>query len=194
MTNWTTPYNDPLRIVPYGMAVIGTVFAAAGIGIVATQTHSVVAVPIVLPLLGIWLTFMWRFARIGLVISDVGVRIRWLLRTRTFGWNQVQRFHTARDILAPARLWIELTDGSQIRTPIQRVRYLLPGATLADGSAWLTPDRYKALLRTLYSRLAQAQSAARPTTSSKTAATAKTKASDNSSKPSALSLRPAAPP
>jgi hypothetical protein len=141
------------------MAVIGTAFVAVGLGVVATQTQSVVAVLIALPLPGIWLMFAWRFARIGLVISDVGVRIRWIHRTRTFGWGQVERFYTARDILAPARLWIELTDGSQVRTPIQRVRHMLLGSPLADGGPWLTPDRYEALLRTLYSRLALARSA-----------------------------------
>ncbi len=147
-----------MRILPYGMVVIGTTFAVAIIGIVATQTQSVIAVLIVLPFPGIWLTFAWRLARIGLVVSDVGVRIRWLLRTRTFGWNQVKGFHTARDILAPGRLWIESTDGNRVRAPIQRVRRMFFGSMRADGGAWLTPDRYDALLRTLNSRLAVAQS------------------------------------
>jgi len=178
-----------LRILPYGMVVIGTVFAAVGIGMVATQTHSVAAVLILLPIPGIWLAFAWRLARIGLVISDVGIRTRWLFRTRTFGWDQVERFHTARDILAPGRLWIELTDGIHVRTPIQRVRHLLPGAALADGGAWLKPDRYEALLRTLYSRLALAQSG-RSNASSKTGSTVKMKALDNSSEPSAPSPPP----
>lgn len=154
MTSWTTPYKDSWRVLPYGIAVIGTTFAAFGIGIVATPAQSVGAVLIVLPFLGAWLTFAWRLARTGLVISDAGVRVRWLHRTRTFSWNRVERFHTARDILAPGRLWIELTDGIQVRTPIQRVRHLVLGSPLSDGGTWLTPDRYEALLRTLNNRLA----------------------------------------
>lgn len=159
MSNWTTPYKDSWRILPYGMAVVGTAFAAAILGVVATQSQSVVAVLIVLPFLGIWLTFAWRLPRIGLAISDAAVRVRWLLRTRTFGWNQVGRFHTARDILVPGRLWIELTDGIQVRTPIQYVGRMFLGSMRADGGTWLTPDRYEALLRTLDSRLALARSA-----------------------------------
>jgi hypothetical protein len=154
VTSWTTPYKDSWRILPYGIAVAGTAFTASGIGMVATRSQNVGAVLIVVPPLGMWLTFVWRLARTGLVISDTGVRVRWVHRTRTFTWNRVRRFHTARDILAPGRLWIELTDGIQVRTPVQRVRNMVLGSALSDGGTWLTPGRYEALLQTLDNRLA----------------------------------------
>ena len=153
MTRWTAPYKDAGRVIPYGMLGICAVVAVAMVGMVATQTRSAVAALIVAPLPGMLLALMWRFARTGLVVSDAGVRVRWLLHTRTFGWDQVRRFHTARDILAPGSLWIELIDGRQVRPPVQRVRRMFFGSMLADGGAWLTPDRYEALLHTLYSRL-----------------------------------------
>jgi hypothetical protein len=159
VTSWTTPYTDRWRVLPYSFALFGTALTVFVIIMMASDRRTVGALLIVLPPLGAWLTLAWRLARIGLVVSEIGVRVRWLYRTRTFSWDRVRRFHTARDILAPARLWIELTDGTRVRTPIQRVRNMLLGSPLSDGGTWLTPDRYDALLQTLRDRLDVACSA-----------------------------------
>lgn len=145
----------------YGLALFGTAFTAVVTFMMATHWRgaTVAGVLIVPPFLGTWLTIAWRLARTGLVVSDAGVRIRWVHRTRTFTWDWVLRFYTAPDILVPGRLWIELTDGTRVRTPIQRVRYVLLGSALRDGGTWLTPDRYDALLQDLGNRLDAARSA-----------------------------------
>jgi hypothetical protein len=70
----------------------------------------------------------------------------------------VRRFYTARDILVPARLWIEVTDGTRVRAPVQRVRQVFMGSMISDGGSWLTTGRYEALLRTLDHWLAAARS------------------------------------
>lgn len=161
---WVRPYQDPIRAFPYALALIGTAFAAVvGVGMaMAWRQVSLGEVLIVVSFFAVWLTFAWRLARTALVVSNEGVRLRWLFRTRTVRWDQVKRFYTAGDILVPRRLWIELSDGTRVRTPVQRVRHPLFGTMLSDGGTLLNPKRCESLVRNLDYRLAGARAASRP--------------------------------
>ncbi|HEY2949267.1 MAG TPA: hypothetical protein VGJ53_12880 [Micromonosporaceae bacterium] len=101
MTHWTKPYDDPWRIVAVAIASIGgLVFCvAAGLMAASWQTVPPGAAAGLVAFAAVWLTFAWRFARTGLLISKVGIRMRWVHRTRTVGWDQVWGFQTARDVL-----------------------------------------------------------------------------------------------
>jgi hypothetical protein len=162
VAQWVRPYEDPVRALLYVLAMVGTVFAAV-VGVlmaVAWQQVSVGEVLIVVSFFAVWLTFAWRFARTALVVSDEGVRLRWLLRTRTLRWDQVREFYTARDGVISQRLWIELSDGTRVRTPVQRARYPTFGPMRrGDSGSLLNPMRYESMLRNLDHWLAAARAA-----------------------------------
>ncbi|MEH1059049.1 hypothetical protein V6U89_28065 [Micromonospora sp. CPCC 206171] len=46
--------------------------------------------------------------------------MRWLWRTRTFTREQVRGFRTDPDWLVPERLWLQLSDGTKVPTPVRR--------------------------------------------------------------------------
>lgn len=155
MAAWTRPYPDPLRVLPVGLASLGTLFlAVAGVGVAASwRVAPPAAIMGFVAFAATWLAFAWRLARTALLVADRGIRVRWVLRTRTIPWDRIRGFHTGPDILVRERLWIDLIDRTKIRTPVQRVRRV---ATLSDGGAWLKPERYAALLGQLERRRAAA--------------------------------------
>lgn len=152
MFAWRRPYPDPSRVFTGFIAIAGTAFAVVVATMIATHWRSGMVLPVagIGGFLGVWLTVAWRLHRTALLIGDTGVRVRWLLHTRTIPWLQVSRFHTAPDILVRARLWIVLVDGRTVRTPVQRASGVF-GSMLRDGGTWLRGSRYEALLDTLTS-------------------------------------------
>lgn len=150
---WKRPYRDPFKIIPAAIATFGTVFfAAVAIAIIVTMdrgtSHTAALALAVVGAFGlVWLTFAWRMYRTALLLSDTGVRVRWLLLTRTFAWSQVAGFDTAPDHLVDARLWIVLVDGGRVRTPVQRVMRRIGGSFVADGGTWLLPDAYDRVIQ-----------------------------------------------
>jgi hypothetical protein len=95
---WNRPYRDPFKIIPAAIATIGTVFfAAVAIATAATMAKRTshvpaFALPVVVVFGLVWLMFAWRMYRTALLVSDTGVRVRWLLLTRTFAWSQRRGF------------------------------------------------------------------------------------------------------
>jgi hypothetical protein len=83
------------------------------------------------------LTFSWRLQRTALVISDKGVRVRWLLKTRTMRWSEIKGFRFDDDVLDVVRLWIDLADGQRVRAPVQQVYFTPYGSRVKDGGARL---------------------------------------------------------
>ena len=120
---WNRPYEDPVRVAIAVVAVFGSCFFAFGLTIMVVQWRqaSVASVAGFTGFATLWLTFSWRWQRTALLVSASGVRVRWLLLTRTFTWSQIVGFETADDHMASARLWIVLADGDWVRTPVQLV-------------------------------------------------------------------------
>jgi hypothetical protein len=92
------------------------------------QINPVLGIVLIYGFLGLWLTFAWRMMRIGIYVSDAGVRIRTTLRTRSVSWSDV-----AAVDLAPATLgaevdavWLRLAGGGHIETPVSRRRKRQP--------------------------------------------------------------------
>ncbi|MBP1782069.1 hypothetical protein J3R08_001919 [Micromonospora sp. HB375] len=149
--SWTRPYEDPMRLFTGTLAVLGTLLFAF-VAFQAAAHWQQVRLAAVLAFAGfatVWLTFAWRFHRTALVVSRSGVRVRWLWRTRTIVWEQVRGFHSGPDWLVQERLWLQLCDGTKVRTPVRRRR---AGVNrLRDGGTVLASERYEELLADLAS-------------------------------------------
>jgi hypothetical protein len=147
---WRRPYRDSSRVFTGFITMAGTAFAVVVATMIAThwQSDKVPQVAGIGGFLGLWLTVAWRLHRTALLVGNEGVRVRWLLRTRTIPWSQVSRFQTAPDVLVRARLWIVLIDGRTVRTPVQRGSGVV-GSALHDGGTWLRGSSYNTLLDSL---------------------------------------------
>lgn len=153
MTIWKAPYEDPFRAVTAFAAVFASAFAFAFVGAVFTSHLSVLADVGVVPLMALVVTLAWRLHRTALVTSATGVRVRWLLKTRTVGWQEIKRFRFGIDAMAMVRLWIDLNDGRRIRTPVQRIPRFAMLFGLRDGGTRLRSDACEELLRVLNQQL-----------------------------------------
>ena len=151
---WRRPYPDVFRVVTGLIAGAGTAFAIVVAAMLATHWRSGMALPAagISGFIGVWLTLAWRLHRTAMVVGSAGIRVRWLLRTRTIPWPQIDEFDTAPDVLVRERLWIVLVDGRKVRTPIQRVSGAF-GSALNDGGTWLRGSDYNNLLRFLRSEM-----------------------------------------
>ncbi|GLW29208.1 PH domain-containing protein [Actinoplanes regularis] len=105
-------------------------------------------------LLGAGLTFAWRMMRTGMYTSDSGIRVRWLLRTRTYAWSQIDGVEAAPARLlglptSRAAIWLDLGDGGRVETPVQR------RADAVSGSVVVTKNVGPVLRRDRFDRLHQ---------------------------------------
>ncbi|GAA0815995.1 PH domain-containing protein [Spirilliplanes yamanashiensis] len=77
-------------------------------------------------LAAVWVVGSWRIVEMGVYVSDHGVRIRGLLRTRTLAWSDIQHIwlHRAEHRLGPIRIpsgltvLIERRDGRTVNTEL----------------------------------------------------------------------------
>jgi hypothetical protein len=150
VTTWSRPYRDPFRIATGFVALFASPFACLGFFAIFVVGGG--GVPFAALSLFI-ATVAWRLHRTALVVSDIGVRVRWLVKTRTVRWHEVDGFRFKPDLLGVDRLWIDLADGRHIRTPVQRVHRWMNPTRLSDGGTWLLYDACDELLRSLESRL-----------------------------------------
>jgi hypothetical protein len=167
MWAWRRPYSDPFRVltgffVLFGSAFASVVFGLLVLNLAVRHRESLGAGALVVVPVAVWLTLAWRFHRTALVVGDTGVRVRWLLKTRTIPWDDIDGFWFGEDILGTDRLWIGLKDGRRIRTPIQRVARLIGGSRLSDGGTWLRSGDCDELLRDLEHELWVWRVGARP--------------------------------
>ena len=105
-------------------------------------------------LLGGWWTFAWRIMRTGVYTSESGIRVRWLLRTRTYAWSRIEAVDAAPARLldiptSRAAIWLDLGNGDRVETPVQQ------RADAALGSFVLTKDVGPVLRRDRFDRLLQ---------------------------------------
>jgi Bacterial PH domain len=147
------------------MAGVGTVFfAVAGASSAAQAQWRDVSVAGALGALVIggfavvWVTFAWRLYRTALVVGERGVRIRWLLFTRTIPWSSIKEFRTWPDRTV-VRLVVVLVDGRRLRTAVQRKPRLLYISMIHDGGTLLRPGPYERMLSELNALRVAAHSA-----------------------------------
>jgi hypothetical protein len=160
VTIWKPPYRDPFRAVTAFSAMFASVVACAFVAAVVTSNVPFPAAAGLVALMALVLTSAWRFHRTALVTSDRGVRVRWLVDTRTVGWHEIKRFRFGVDVMAMDRLWIDLNDGRQIRTPVQRVPRFAGLFGFRDGGTRLRSGACEDLLRVLDQQLQASRAAA----------------------------------
>ncbi|MDQ7908372.1 PH domain-containing protein [Phytohabitans sp. ZYX-F-186] len=79
-----------------------------------------------LGLAALWVLGCWRIARMGVYVSEYGMRVRGLLRSRTMAWREVEhiRLHQAAhrlgrlEIPSGMTVLIERTDGADVPTSL----------------------------------------------------------------------------
>lgn len=103
---------------------------------------------------GLWFTFTWRRAHTGLYANDRALRIRGMIATRTVAWADIATIDTdpARLLgmdLDRQALWITLTDGTAIETPVQRSNGMPSRGINKDIGPVLRPDTFDELLAEL---------------------------------------------
>jgi hypothetical protein len=99
----------------FGWSTVG-LFSLSGAGVVALG----------LALTGLWVAGCWRIARMGVYVSEYGVKVRGLLRSRTVAWRDVAhiRLHEAAyrmgrlEIPSGMTVLIERQTGADIPTSL----------------------------------------------------------------------------
>jgi hypothetical protein len=79
-----------------------------------------------LGLAGLWVLGCWQIARMGVYVSEYGVRVRGLIRCRTIAWRKIEhiRLHQAAhrigrlEIPSGMTVLIERADGSDVPTSL----------------------------------------------------------------------------
>ena len=156
MTKWRRPYRDPVLILSGILPVVGCVYVVLFAAMTIASWPDV-SVPYTVAMgvgFAVALTLTWRLHRTALVIGDEGVRLRWLLLTRTVAWPDIREFQTRPDRLGldirRDRMFLVRHDGTSVRTPIVRNN---PVPRYHFGARWIRPDRYDLLLTDLNRRL-----------------------------------------
>ncbi|MBP2320644.1 hypothetical protein JOF56_001029 [Kibdelosporangium banguiense] len=136
MFKWRRVGGTPVQVVaPLVFTAVG---AAATLGVLFLVIRGIIirghlqpgwpAVLLVVLFLAAWTTFAFRMSRIGVFVSDIGVRNRSILRTQTIPWANVKRFETRPMIkglgssyagmLRAHAVWILLRDSSALQTSL----------------------------------------------------------------------------
>ncbi|MEV4351264.1 PH domain-containing protein [Actinoplanes sp. NPDC049596] len=138
--------------------------ALGGVALVVAEDHGAV--------LGfsagwaVWMTGVWRLYRTGLFVSDEAVRVRWLLKTRTYPWSGIVAVSAAPALVlgeptSRSAIWLELAEGDSVETPVQC------RAEVADGEVFVAknvgpvhhPGEFDRVLRDLDRRVQAAATA-----------------------------------
>jgi hypothetical protein len=114
-------------VLTAGIAVLGVVFTLAIVTEVVKsmadggpgfQAGQLVAILLVLAVSAASV----QLYRMDLYVSEQGVRQRGFRRTRTWSWPEIQEFRlkpmAGLKVLGGYAIWIRLTDGSEIETPV----------------------------------------------------------------------------
>jgi hypothetical protein len=154
MPRWVRPYGgdqDDLYTRPYvvagGMSVAG-LFPLCGV--VVGEPPGAATLAIVLFVL-MWEVVVWRVALVGVYVSDYGIKIRMVHRTRVIPWSHLTRAWAGQAANYDAwQIWVSTRDPERdFETPIwrrgsrvrHRNRILLPPEEFAAVLAALNSHR-----------------------------------------------------
>ena len=153
-SGWTTREIVSALLVAWGAAFMGGVTVMLVVHGIMWQARALPGLLGMYALLGGWLTFAWRQMRTGVYTSESGIRVRWLLRTRTYSWSRIDAVDAAPARLldmptSRAAIWLDLGNGERVETPVQR------RVDAALGSIVFTKDVGPVLRRDKFDRLLQ---------------------------------------
>lgn len=163
VTRWQRPYRPtPGMVIAALLQVFTAIFAVSITAAVLFTAGSgaLVALVVAYAFLALLLVVGWRLLRVGLAVSDRGVRIRRLLRTRTLAWSQIDQVHSR-----PARrfgrethrqaIWVLPRGGPPVETPVQLYGEDVRGPRARYGRI-LSPSEYTDTLHLLRRKAAAA--------------------------------------
>ncbi|SCL44620.1 hypothetical protein GA0070606_0374 [Micromonospora citrea] len=149
MPTWDRAYQsgqDDLYNLRYvvagGMSVAGLLpFCGLAVGEVPWT-----AAPAVGAFVLMWQVVLWRVTLVGVFVSDHGIKIRLVHRTRVVPWSQVSRAWAGRAANYDAwQIWVSTRDPERdLETPIWR-----EGSPLHRNRIVLSPEEFAAALATL---------------------------------------------
>ena len=126
MHRWVRPYEadqddwHALRLVFAGaMTVIAGLTVLSGFA--AGELPGAAAPPLALFMLA-WTVMLWRVVLVGVYVSDHGIKVRMVLRTRVIAWPDVTRAWAGRAAQFDAwQIWVSARDPARdVETPIWR--------------------------------------------------------------------------
>ncbi|MFY1614998.1 PH domain-containing protein [Micromonospora sp. WMMD736] len=133
------------------MAAVVVVFAGRGLAAGTVHGRDGLTMAGALPILGVWLTFAFRMHLTGIYVNDEGLRLRHIVRTRTFRWSEVNGFEarpalflgepTVRDAC-----WVRTTGGAFESAVQRRSREM---GWRKDVGPVLAPDDFARMLARL---------------------------------------------
>jgi hypothetical protein len=149
MFKWQRVGGMPIQMV--GTSVFTAIGGAATLGILFMVVRGLIrgtfessawpGVLFVLLFLTAWTAAAYRMGRVGVFVSDIGVRNRSMFRTRTIPWADVKRFETRpmvnsvvgsfASMLRANAVWILLTNGTELQT----------GLAFREKTGFLPPSR-----------------------------------------------------
>ncbi|MFG1949769.1 PH domain-containing protein [Micromonospora sp. NPDC048830] len=150
MPDWVRPYGyrgdqGDLHTLRYVVAVGAS---AAGLlplcGLPGSGVFGGVAIGL---FVSIWQVVLWRVTLVGVYVSDHGIKIRTVFRTRIIPWSQVTRVWAGQAAHYDAwQIWLSARDPERdLETPIWR-----RGSRARHGNRiFLPPDEFAAVLDAL---------------------------------------------
>jgi hypothetical protein len=117
------------------MVITGVLLAGGAAALVAVtvgvaaggswRINPLLGVPAGYGVLACWLLVVWRSHRAGVFVSEHGIRIRHLIRTRTIAWPDVAGIDSKPALLLGTAtdrtaIWVRLRGGGSVETPVQR--------------------------------------------------------------------------
>jgi hypothetical protein len=134
MFRWRRVGGTPFQVVVSSLFTAVGAVATLGLlfllirGIILGTLQSWPGVLFAVLFLAAWTAFAFRMSRVGVFVSDTGVRNRSMLRTQTIPWANVKRFETRpmtkglgssyAGMLRAHAVWILLSDSSALQTSL----------------------------------------------------------------------------
>jgi len=112
--------------VVVGLAIASMITVVLVVGGGRWEVHPFLGIFYIYGFLGLWTGFAWRIYRTGVYASERGVRVAYPWWNRTIPWQDIAGFTGDHRAMlgnwATARnaIYIKLTDGRLVQTPVQR--------------------------------------------------------------------------
>ncbi|MEH0933916.1 hypothetical protein [Micromonospora psammae] len=153
MPTWDRVYHsdqDDLYTLRY---VVASGMSVAGLlplcGVASRERPGAAVTTIVVLFVLMWQAMLWRITLVGVYVSDYGIKIRMVLRTRVIPWSHVSRAWAGQAVNFDAwQIWVSTRDPARdFETPIWR----RGSQARHRNRIVLAPEEFAAVLATLNS-------------------------------------------
>jgi hypothetical protein len=150
-SRWRQPYRSEAdetarQVIGVGLALAG-LFPVCGTAVTTARPGPTLAA---LAFVAVWETMLWRAFPVGLYVSESGVKVRTVWRSRVLPWSAVTRVRAGPATgSAASAVWISTTTGPDVETPIWR----RGPRVWRRNRVWLDPDAFAQLIADLNIRV-----------------------------------------